>query len=333
MRFSGRSRRAVPGSGRARLRECGPSFGVRRVLFWPLTNPGGGRRRLVPWLAVALVTAGCRSSAVTPWQPVAPRPAEPAYVPLLPGDHPLKAETLATSPAPAPAAQRLDVVLRVMHVLVPRTARTAADTVWQHVREDALDSATTLRLWQNGLRVGVGDAEWWDEIRTQLDAITDVRALAALPLRLPPNYPLALELDTAPHAQTLFFMNPDGVLTGETWPRGRNVLRVSYDLDLARPDHVQLMVVPEVRQQLEGWRWVRSEAGLIQEPDYSGRAFGAAGFLTGLAPGDFLVVGPGTHADVRGLVGHAFLTREEDGRSFDSYIFMRADVNHVVQRD
>jgi len=32
-------------------------------------------------------------------------------------------------------------------------------------------------------------------------------------------------------------------------------------------------------------------------------------------------------------VGGAFLISEEDGRRYDSYVFLRADVNHVALRD
>ena len=46
-----------------------------------------------------------------------------------------------------------------------------------------------------------------------------------------------------------------------------------------------------------------------------------------------LEMAPGEQADVYGLVGSTFLARGQDGRRFDSYVFLRADVNHVAQRD
>ena len=99
-----------------------------------------------------------------------------------------------------------------------------------------------------------------------------------------------------------------------------------------RPDRIRLSVVPEVRQRLEGLRWVRNEAGVTQVPNYSGRAFGAAGFAADLEPGRFLLIAPGEQSGVSGLVGNSFLVSEEDGQSYDSYVFLRADVNHVAQR-
>jgi hypothetical protein len=227
----------------------------------------------------------------------------------------------------------MDVQFTVLHVQVPCAVREQAEPIWNHLREDVLDSATVLRLRQNGLRVGVSRTEWWDAVKATLDDIEGVRSLALDPVRMPPQYPLALELDREPHDQTLFFMSDDGVLTGETWPQSRNVLRLSYELDLTAAEHVLITLVPEVRQRLEGWRWVRSAAGLTQTPDYSGRTFTAAGFRVTMAPGDFVLVAPSPQAELFGIIGGAFLAREEDGAAYDSYVFLRADVSHVAYRN
>jgi hypothetical protein len=225
---------------------------------------------------------------------------------------------------------RLDVVLRVLHVQVPHAARDQAATLWNHVREDVLDHETLTRLQQNGVRVGVSHDRWWDAVKATLDAIDGVITITLDPVRLPDDYPLALQLDARPHDQTLFYMADDGILTGETWPMSRNVLRVSCGLNLAQPEHLRVGVVPEVRQRLEGWRWVRREAGLAQIPNYEGRTFAAAGFELDLGPGEFVVVAPGERADLFGIVGGAFLVREQDGTRYDSYVFLRADVNRVA---
>ncbi len=265
------------------------------------------------------------------------QPTSAAVVPrddasALSADNPLK---LVVAEAPeltaASSGTQLNVVLTVLKVQVPRAEREHADSLWNHLREDLFDSGTALRLQRNGVRVGVGNAQWWEAVRGTLNAITGIQSISTLPMRLPPNYPLAVELDTAPREQTLFYMAEDGILTGETWPQSRNVLRMSYELDLEHPERIRLMVVPEVRQKLNGWRWVKSVNGLTQLPNYGGRAFGVAGFLVDLEPGEFLLIAPGEQSKVFGLVGNAFLVCEEDGRRYDSYVFLRADVNHVVQ--
>lgn len=232
-----------------------------------------------------------------------------------------------------PPRLQLDVVLTVLHVQVPRSARAAAAPLWNHLREDLFDSDTRLRLERNGVRVGIGHSQWWNAVKATIDAIADVRALPLEPVRLPPNYPLALELDAAPREQTLFYAGDDGILTGETWPQSRNVLRLTQELLLDSADRVRLLVVPEVRQRLDGWRWVRTPDGVTREPELRGRAFTAASFVTELEPGEFLVIAPGPLADLYGLLGGAFLMSELDGQRYDSLVFLRADQHHVADRN
>ena len=47
---------------------------------------------------------------------------------------------------------------------------------------------------------------------------------------------------------------------------------------------------------------------------------------------EFLLVAPGDKADVFGLVGGAFLKQSVDGESYDSYVFVRADVKYDHER-
>lgn len=285
---------------------------------------------------------GCTTPPATPpgqangfrlFAPADPPPPSPAP-PLNPDDNPLNLVARPTDQAlPVVPARQLDVVLTVLHVQVPRDEHGHAQPLWNHLREDVFDAETTIRLRQNGLRVGVGNREWWAPVQATLDAISGVRSLALEPVRLPPNYPLALELDTEAREQTVFFVRADGTLTGETWPHSRNVLRLSYDLNLEHRERVRLAVVPEIRQRREGWEWVRVEGGLIQRPNFAGRALTAAGFLLDLEPGEFLLVAPGDQAGVFGLVGSTFLASDSDGRRYESYVFLRADVENVARRN
>lgn len=231
------------------------------------------------------------------------------------------------SAAPLPS-DRMIVELHMMLVQVPFEGRKLAEKVWNHVRENALPSEQSLLLRRNGVRVGVGHEQWWDAVKAALDAVEGTQVNLPDPVRIPPNYPLALELDSEPHDQTLFFMDYDGILTGSTWLQGRNVLRVSYVLDARGEDRVLLSAVPEVRQRQTGLRWIRTEAGLWQVPRFGGRAFPAAGFSVGLEPGEFVLIAPSDKAGLFGLVGGAFLTEEKDGQRLDAYVFLRPVVKH-----
>jgi len=286
-------------------------------------------------LTLVFLGSACDPAPLSVWKPPANDP-QTASVPSTPSQDdqpPQFAARDETARVTARRRLRLDVTLNVLHVEVPRAQRNNVGPLWNYLREDVLDQRTVLRLHRNGLRVGVGHAQDWEAVKAALDAADGVRSAVMDPVRLPPNYPFALELDEHPREQTLFFVGDDGVLSGETWPRSRNFLRVSYDLNLTSPQRLRLVLVPEVRQRQEGWRWVRHESGLVQMPEYGGRAFGAAAFAVDLEAGEFLLVAPSEQADLYGLIGGAFLCRRQDDQLFDSYIFLRSDVNRVAQRD
>lgn len=289
---------------------------------------------------VLLCCGACDPPNVAIWQPQpvaevrTPASSSPSQF-----DHPFKTERRPlTSPdslggtlIPVEPAARLEIRLTVLHVQVPRAARASVASLWNHLREDVLDGDVRLRLDRNGVRVGMAETTWWEAVKTVLDSVPDVRSYVLEPVRLPPGFPLALELDTGPHDQTIFYVGDDGILSGQTWPQSRGVLRVSCAVSARGTERVWLTVVPEVRQRLPGWRWVRNEAGLTQVPNYNGRAFPEAGFVLEVASGQFVLVAPSAQADLYGMIGGALLTRTEDGETYDSYVFLRVDVNDVVR--
>lgn len=288
---------------------------------------------------VGLGTAGCQATQAVPQTAaVEPPPQTAPNSPETQAD-PLEfalARPLTLANPPETRQRRatlLDVSVTLLRVEVPRDQRSALATFWNHVREDTLDLSVRERLQANGLRVGVGQESEWNAVRSALDAVDGVRTVVRDPVRLPPRFPLALELDSAARDQTLFFMASDGVLTGESWPASRNVLRISYDFDQEQPQRLLFLIVPEVRQTQSGWQWTPTPNGLAKQPSYSGRAVAAAGFDVSLAPGEFLVLAPGTEGDVPGMIGRTFFVQEDsEGRVCDSLVFLRADVSHVAQR-
>ena len=86
-----------------------------------------------------------------------------------------------------------------------------------------------------------------------------------------------------------------------------------------------LSVVPEVRQRLPGFQWIRSEAGFEQAPRNDGQAFTAVAFTAALEPGQFLLIGPSEKVEVSGVVGSAFLVETDDSGRYDSYVFLRPE--------
>lgn len=223
---------------------------------------------------------------------------------------------------------RVDVSIRILMLRVPRTQRKSAEPLWSYAREDILDADVHRRLRENGMRVGVAPREWWDAIRGVLDSLRGRLVSEPEPLHFPPGFPLALELDQAPHDQTLFYINEDGVLTGQTWPASRNVLRLAYALDAAARGRLKLEVVPEVRQRRTGFDWIRTPAGVAQLPRADGMSFRDASFYLSLSTDEILLLAPNANADAFGIIGGAFLTDASQSVAYDRYVLIRPDVEY-----
>lgn len=222
-----------------------------------------------------------------------------------------------------------EAVLSLLLVQIPKSRRSEADAAWNCLVEDRLGADDQLRLRRNGIRVGLGLARDWSPFVEALQEVDGVNWNDRGAVRVRPGVPLGLELDTQTRDQTLFFVNQDGGLSGDTWPASRNVVVVTTILNPEDRDRVRLMVVPEVRQESNGeMRWVRTENGPQQIRPAHGRAFGAAGFVMDIAPDEFVVIGPGVTSTVVGLVGSAMLNTGPDDALVENYIVIRAVMNN-----
>lgn len=289
-------------------------------------HPRAGWLVALFWCASGFTLAGCGPVRIDWFEP---RPAVPESTSDLPDADQIFANAPAdahpANPLPSPHAQ---IVLTLLNVQVPREQRSSVAPLWQLVREDALPHESARLIRANGIRAAVGKAERWADVRAILDAAPGRRVRPFDSLRLPAGYPLALELDAGPHDQTIFFVQRDGVLTGEAWPASRNVLRVTYLPVQRDANRLRLELVPEVRQRLPGYRWVRAEGGLLQSPEYDGRAYGAAGFSVELSPSEFVVLSPSEQSATPSLIGAALFARQQDDSPMDTYLFLRVDVEN-----
>jgi hypothetical protein len=224
------------------------------------------------------------------------------------------------------------VQLNVMRIQVPRAMHAAVEPIWNYLREDVLDSLFLLQLERNGFRVGVGHARWWEAVKTTFDAIDGRRTDIPNPLRMPSGVPVALELDSAARTQMIFYSDSEGILRGGTWPESRNVLRVLQSA--VAGGRVRWTVAPEVRQVLEGTRWVRAEGAMWQEPRSNALTYTNLAFSLDLSPDEFLLIAPSRKAPAEGLVGGAMLTsaRLADGEPMESYIVLWPEAKDVAAR-
>lgn len=301
-----------------RYRMRGPSFVSRgRVLFGPLA------------VSLAVLLWGCALGEGRPGVAANPADAPPPTADT--AFTPVSTDAYTARGAVTPTSTPL--LLAVLHVQLPGATATEARRIWTFLRENVTDDETRLRLHRNGLRCGVGHVDDWDAIRAALDPIPGISYYQTNPVQVPAGFPLALELDNRPRDQTLFYVDEEATLRGATWPDSRNILRIAYAPDPRGPKRLRMQVVPEVHQEVSGWRWVRTEAGLWQVPNQSRQAFNTAAFSVSLAADEFLLIAAADEDAAGILLGNAFFSGERESGRYNSYVFLRPEVSDVGQRD
>ncbi len=280
------------------------------------------------WCAWTLTACRAPQAVVSKAGPASPAepPLPPAQVdPTLTRSH-LRAQVAERPPL---SARPQSCQIAVLHVQIPAARGRQAEALWNHLRQDVLDADTRYRLRLNGLRVGVGSVRFWEPIRLVLDAIEGRRVVQSQPVRVPPGFPVRLELSDPQPEETIFVVASDGVISGQTFTDARNVLRVEYHPDPRRADRLIVRVVPEIHRDHQGWRWVRTESGLWQVPDREQTALPAAAFQLSLAQDEFIVLAPADEALAAGLVGSTFLQTGGPQGAYNSYVFVRPNVTTI----
>ena len=219
---------------------------------------------------------------------------------------------------------RLAAHLDVLRVEVPMGSVSASYKLWDHLDEQTIGADRLVTLKRNGLRAAVGRPEAWEPIKAVIDGIVD-RLIYHEAANLNRGA-LNLELDSGPADRTAFFYRSDGSLVGETFPASRNVLQVVYEIGMKDPSELILKVTPEIRQHQRKLEWARKGTGYARVPVYRGRTLHELTVQARLPEGCFLVIGPGREIQLASVIGRALLTREVEGRRYESILFLTPQV-------
>ncbi len=258
-----------------------------------------------PFIFLA-ATAGCTS---TPKWLRAPGPPAP---------EPTETAPRAEASRPAPPSLVLErerqraVPLRMLVIQTPRAARERVGKIWSHLSTTGITAPMALQLERNGLRAAIGDEAGWTPVRAAFDAIEGSVVLAPPPYQAPPQVPIQLTLDDQARNYTLFTVDHEGGLHGETFRNAESVLDVTYQRDPRRPDAVMITVTPLVRVATGEQRLVASPLGPQVRRRDRGRAAEAAQLRVTLGAGEFLLLAPSETAELSGLIGDVFLVRRTD---------------------
>lgn len=184
--------------------------------------------------------------------------------------------------------------------------------LWNHVSADRIPPEVMLRLARNGVQIGVGDASSWPAIRAILEAAdAEVRRD---PLYPSPGLPLVIEIGAIETGgESIFAYHRRDRLEGRTYEAGAKLLIVDYSFPLHVDSAAELRVSLEIRHDRGEMRWERWGETLRQVPLIDRYLFDELRAGIGLAPGEFLVIGPGELSTNAYLVGSRFFSAARGG--------------------
>ncbi len=266
--------------------------------------------RFLPLLIGGLTAWGCSSHSPRAASYQSPRsPHEPADAQA---DFPT-ASGFNRGSAMGGASEVVDIAFELLRAELPVESIRHSQKVWNHIDEQRIDPTLSARLARNGLRLGAASVEAWPAMRAILDSCGAQAQHEQL--RAPTGLPLVVDLGSIDSSESIFSYAPNGRLVGKTFPEGRKLLNLAYNVHPELGGYVDLKVSLEVRHDRGVMTWERQGGIIRQVPAVDRQVFEDLKAVLSLNAGEFLVIGPGEEADNEYLVGSRFFMRRQgDGR-------------------
>lgn len=284
----------------------------------PVSRSSLPRAATLPVVVLSVALAGCQfrlfPSFSTPktetnsWQVTTPDGSNgqaPSGIPSIAGG---PSSGAAMDPAPT---SRIGARMDVWAVSIPRGAVSANEAFWKRVDELAVSPDRYERLFVNGFRVGVGQADQWEYFRDLLSRYPARHQLNAVTAfdETTVEVPVRRGVDT----QTLGFFGPDG-LELRTFDRSDNVISLAFVPAPRRADAARVALTPIVRS-LRGRLEVTQAGGPEGDPSLRTvrpeRLYNLS-LAVEVPFGQFLVVSPSTDTARETSIGRNFLLLDRD---------------------
>lgn len=230
-----------------------------------------------------------------------------------------------TGPASIGAAGKkrfiLFVRMRMVTVELPLGTVSGSEDIWSYLDEEAVRAVRSATMARNGMRVGLGRADAWEDVAKILKKLTG-REITHTSVQSWANRPMPIVLKTNMPVQTIFVSHEDLTLSGADYPPGENLLTLTFGVDDDDPSTVLLAGVPQVRTLRRTTRFVQGPGGfrMVEKPTFF--SFDEMAFRVTVPKGRFLVVGPNAASRRSSSVGYHFLIRRKEGIEFETMLVM-----------
>jgi hypothetical protein len=284
------------------------------------------RRLLV--LTLSLLGTGCQMFSPRP--PAMVPDAEPSAE-VMPEEAPPPATVelaeldarVTTSPDPLPVPTRL-VELRLVEVRVPVGTVSNDAEIWRDIDEDVIDLSTRDVLDKNGIRVGIIPASRMGRLDEYAALSREKRTLLGAQGR-----DLEVVIDQRVPAQTLWWYDRRGELTGRSFDQAENLLAISFRPAPREPDRVLVQLAPMIRSErtvLEVSPSGRENQITSTRPE----TIYDLGLSVALPTDQVLVISPSAHGRWDGSVGARFMRVDEPSRQLERIWLIVPQVRAMV---
>jgi hypothetical protein len=239
---------------------------------------------------------------------------------------PLPASFPTTRPVDAePGSYRLIVRLRLCAIELPLGSASESEEIWRYADEEVIQASRSANLARNGLRVGLGLADQWNDLAAVFKRLTGRDVGYATTVTLP-GRPVAIPAKKRQPGQTVFVLLPDGAVNGADYPPGDALLAVDCAVSEEDPATVHVTVVPQIRSSAIETTIVNRHEGAGFEASQEIFSFPSLQFQAVVPGKDFLIIGPSAEAVRPGSVGEKFLMVERAGIRYETVFVLIPEV-------
>ena len=211
------------------------------------------------------------------------------------------------------------LIVRLLVASVEAPLGTISDTeqLWSYLDENPVRVIGSGDLGLNGIRVGIGRRETWEDVAGVLKEMTG-KVLRQKTVVAPPGNAVRLTFQKTQPARVIFLVYADRTLTGGDFPQGDHILTVGLTVAEDDPSKVMLTVVPQILSTRRDTKIVKHPGGyaVVEKPNLY--TFEPLTFQLSVTNDDFVVIGPNSESRRPTSVGHGLFIRRKQGLAFET---------------
>ena len=213
------------------------------------------------------------------------------------------------------------VNIRIGTIQMPSRSPEVVERLWNYLDEEPV-ALRSKPLVLNGLRVGLGTPETWDDVQEVLKELTS-KAVKIADLKSYFGHTSPLVVRRQRPQQTIFTYSETNRLTGHDYPAGDNILLLQPLINRYEKSSIILTVQPQIRttKHYSSFAIRDGVRTLVDQPRIY--TFDPITFSLVIPGNHFLVIGPGPMSKRTSSVGYNFMTTQKEGVLFDKLLILK----------